>query len=610
MEKTEGAIGSMVEREDLRNMAIIAHVDHGKTTMTDALMKQTGMVEVASMDSNEQEMERGITILAKNAAVEYKGVKVNIIDTPGHADFGGEVERILNMADACLLLVDAQEGPMPQTKFVLRKALQLKKKVIVCINKVDKPAARCDWVLDKTFDLFMALGADDELADFPVVYSSGLRGQSSREGPESLEDSLTPLIQAILEETPKPKVDTSKPLQMLITNLDFDPYVGRISIGRVTSGTLKVGDTVAMMYGEGSKLREAKISKLWDFYQNERREVDEVKAGDCCAFTGFEEVSIGDTLVDPKNPLPMEPIAVEEPTVAMDFMTNRSPLAGKDDKSEHMTSGAIKTRLDKEILTNLSLRVRDDSSGDSFTVKGRGTLQLGILMENMRREGYEIMVGAPQVLTRKNPDTGATEEPLEEVTVDVPSEYQGAVMEEYSKKGGALTTMEAGAEENTLQMIFEIPTRSNIGIQGILMRRTKGSVCISSQQIGWTAHAGDVKMRSQGSIIQMDTGKATNYSLLKNKGKGEYFVQSGDQLYPGMCIGVHVKEQDVLLNLTKEKKATNMRAASADQTESVPSKLDWGIDEFLGFMDTDELLEITPSNIRLSKKSYDGKLKK
>jgi GTP-binding protein len=288
----------------------------------------------------------------------------------------------------------------------------------------------------------------------------------------------------------------------------------------------------------------------------------------------------------------------------MDFMVNRSPLAGKDEKSSNMTSGAIKARLDKEILTNLSLRVKEESSGDSFTVKGRGTLQLGILMENMRREGFEIMVGAPQVLTRVNPETGAKEEPVEEVTLDVPSEYQGAVMEEYAKKGGVLQTMEAGAEENSLRIVFDIPTRGNIGIQGILMRRTKGSICISSQQVGWTKLAGDIKMRSRGAIIQMDAGKSTNYSLIKNKSKGDYFIKNGETLYPGMCIGMHIKEQDIQLNISKEKKATNMRASSADQTEAVPQPLDWGIDEFLGFMDTDELLEITPSFLRLSKKVF------
>jgi len=421
-------------REDVRNIAIIAHVDHGKTTLTDALMKQTGMVKIASMDSNMLEKERGITILAKNAAVKYKGIKVNLIDTPGHADFGGEVERILNMADGCLLLVDAQEGPMPQTKFVLRKALDLEKRVLVCINKVDKPAARPDWVLDTTFDLFNELGAHDDLCDFPVCYASGILGQSSTDDPKALQDTLMPLLDQILEECPKPQIIDDQPLQMLVANLDYDDYKGRICIGRITSGSLKVGQTVGFQYGEGGKVRKAAISYLWEFQHNEKSEVKEVTAGDICAFAGMNDVTIGDTIVDPDSPMPLPPIVVEEPTVVMEFGVNTSPLVGKEKETRKVTSGEIEKRLQKEVMTNLALRVEPGRTSESFKVKGRGTLQLGVLIENMRREGYELMVGAPEVILRKDPETGRKQEPYEECVVEVPSEYQGVVMEEIRKK--------------------------------------------------------------------------------------------------------------------------------------------------------------------------------
>jgi GTP-binding protein len=429
------------ERSDVRNVAIIAHVDHGKTTLTDALMTQCGMETKASMDSNQLEMERGITILAKNAAVRYRDVKINIIDTPGHADFGAEVERILNMADACILLVDAQEGPMPQTKFVLRKAIELEKKTMVVINKVDKPAARPDWVLDQTFDLFASLGASDELCDFPVCYASGINGIASVDSPDELADNLKPLLDQILEECPKPPVEPERPLQMLVANLDYDDYVGRICIGRVTSGQLKVGDKIGIMYGEQGEIREASISKLWEFNNNERSPVDEVTAGDICAFAGTDNVVIGDTVVDRSQPLPLPPIEVEEPTVVMEFGVNRSPLAGKLKESLYLTGSTIDKRLQKECMTNLAVRMEPGETSESFKVKGRGTLQLGILMENMRREGFEFMVGAPQVLYRKDPETGHKQEPYEEAVVEVPSEYQGSVMEEFTKKSGVLKSI-------------------------------------------------------------------------------------------------------------------------------------------------------------------------
>jgi len=593
----------IIEREDIRNIAIIAHVDHGKTTLTNALMEQCGLGKVKSMDSDQLEQERGITILAKNAAVTYKGIKVNIVDTPGHADFGAEVERILNMADACLLLVDAAEGPMPQTKFVLRQALKLEKKIIVCINKVDKPASRVDWVLDTTFDLFGCLGADDEACDFPVVYASGFNGVASNEGPDQLEKDLTPLLDTILEETPKPKVDESAPLQMLVSNLDYDDYVGRICIGRLISGELRVGQEVGIMYGQDGQLRKGNVTKLWQFNNNDRVPTDVIKAGDICCFSGVGEVKIGDTVVDTETPLPLPPIEVEEPTVAMEFTINRSPFAGKLKESTKVTAPQLKARLEKECLTNLAIRM-EPSTSESYKVKGRGTLQLGILMENMRREGFEFMVSAPEVLLRKNPDTGKTEEPFEEVVIDVPNDFQGVVMEEMQKKSGVMQSMETGAVENSTVLTFQIPTRCTIGLPGKFAQRTSGSAVMSSQFSHWGEFDGNaVKLREKGSITTTATGKATFYSILNFQQKGKFFVEHAEEVYAGQVIGLHNKEIDLSVNITKEKAVSNIRAQCSSGTTALPPKIEMSIDDWLGHMDTDEVMEVTPGDCRLAKKA-------
>jgi len=594
---------SIIEREDLRNIAIIAHVDHGKTTLTNALMKQCGMEKVKSMDSDQLEQERGITILAKNAAVTYKGIKINLVDTPGHADFGAEVERILNMADACLLLVDAAEGPMPQTKFVLRQALKLQKKIIVCINKVDKPASRVDWVLDTTFDLFGCLGADDEACDFPVVYASGFQGVASTEGPDELEKDLTPLLDTILQETPPPKVDSTAPLQMLVSNLDYDDYVGRICIGRLISGELKVGQEVGIMYGEDGELRKGTVTKLWQFKNNDKDPTDIVKAGDICCFSGISEVMIGDTVVDTQTPLPLPPIQVEEPTVAMEFTINKSPFAGKLKESTKVTAPQLKARLEKECLTNLAIRMEPGSTTESFKVKGRGTLQLGILMENMRREGFEFMVSAPEVLLREDPETGKKLEPYEEVVIDVPNEYQGVIMEEMQKKMGVMNSMESGAVENSTVLTFEIPTRCTIGMPGRFAQRTSGSAVMSSQFSHWGEFDGSsVKIREKGSICTTATGKATFYSILNFQQRGKFFVEHAEEVYAGQVIGLHNKEIDLDVNITKEKAVSNVRAASGSFTVNLPPKVEMSIDDWLGHMDTDEVLEVTPVDCRLAKK--------
>eukprot|EP00933_Yihiella_yeosuensis_P022448 TRINITY_DN1768_c0_g1_i1.p1 TRINITY_DN1768_c0_g1~~TRINITY_DN1768_c0_g1_i1.p1 ORF type:complete len:738 (+),score=194.14 TRINITY_DN1768_c0_g1_i1:80-2215(+) len=589
------------ERQDIRNIAIIAHVDHGKTTLTDALMKQCGMQKSTSMDNNQIEMERGITILAKNAAVNYKDVKINIVDTPGHADFGGEVERILNMADACLLLVDAQEGPMPQTKFVLRQALKLNRRVIVCINKVDKPASRCDWVLDTTFDLFASLGASDEICDFPVVYASGFNGVASTDGPDQLAEDLKPLLDLVLKETPKPQIDAAAPLQMLVSNLDYDDYIGRICIGRIQSGSIKVGQEVGFQYGEGGAVRNASVAKLWHFKNNEKEAIDEVFAGDICAFAGMDDVVIGDTVVDPADAKPLPPIVVEEPTVCMEFSLNKSPLVGAG-KTECLTTTAIKARLEKECMTNLALRM-EEGTGDSFRVKGRGTLQLGILMENMRREGFEIMVAAPEILVRNDPETGAKQEPFEEVVIEVPSDMQGAVLDEMNKKGAAMKGMETAAVETNLILSFDIASRNLIGMQGKLMQRCSGQAMMTSRFSHWGDIVGEnTKTRESGAIIATADGKASTYSLINSQNRGKFFIEAGEEVYQGMVIGINNKDLQLELNICKEKAASNVRA-QGQVSEKMTPKVQMQIDDWLGYMDIDELLEVTPDALRLCKKN-------
>mmetsp|Transcript_13748 Transcript_13748/g.25155 ORF Transcript_13748/g.25155 Transcript_13748/m.25155 type:complete len:702 (-) Transcript_13748:109-2214(-) len=602
---TEVSPGEFI-RDDIRNLAIIAHVDHGKTTLTDALMMQTGKQEVESMDSNQLEAERGITILAKNAAIKYKGIKVNLIDTPGHADFGGEVERILNMADGCLLLVDAQEGPMPQTKFVLRKALDLKKRVMVCINKVDKPAARPDWVLDTTFDLFTRLGADDELLDFPISYASGIQGKASIEDPEDLQGDLNPLLDQIIAECPKPRVEPDQPLQMMVSNLDYDEYKGRISIGRVTSGSLKIGQTIGLQYGKDGEIRKATISHLWAFNNNERVEVSEINAGDICAFAGMNDVSIGDTVVDLKTPLPMTPLVVEEPTVTMEFGVNISPFAGKSKDSQKLTGSQLGNRLQKEVMTNLALRVEPGSTAERFLVKGRGTLQLGILIESMRREGFEMMIGAPKVIMREDPETGVKQEPYEECVIEVDAEFQGAVMEEMQKRGAVLKNMESGAVESSMVLVFEAPTQNLIGMQGRLLQRTRGSVVLNSQFSHWGDESGsELRLRDKGSIVTMAGGSATAYAIEMAEKRGQMFISPGDEVYEGMCVGIHSKEEDLQVNICKDKGVSNVRAGGSQVTKrsTTGGILSMSLDDYLGHMDVDEMLEVTPEKVRLCKTS-------
>jgi len=498
---------------------------------------------------------------------------------------------------------------MPQTKFVLRKSIELDKKTMVVINKVDKPSARPDWVLDQTFDLFANLGASDELCDFPVCYASGINGIASTDSPEELKENLMPLLDQILEECPKPPVEPERPLQMLVANLDYDDYVGRICIGRVTSGSLKVGSKIGIMYGEEGNIRETTITKLWEFKNNERSPVDLITAGDICAFSGTDDVVIGDTVVDPAQPLPLPPIEAEEPTVVMSFGVNRSPIAGKLKESAFLTGSLIEKRLQKECLTNLAVRMEPGDTAESFQVKGRGTLQLGILMENMRREGYEFMVGAPQVLYRTDPETGQKQEPYEEAVVEVPAEYQGAVMEEFNKKSGVLKSMDSGSVSETMVMAFDIPTACLIGMQGKMLAKTRGQAVLNSRFSHWgDVQGGKTRVRDKGAIVTMAAGKATTYSLMNIQARGTTFINAGDEVYEGMCIGLSNKEQDMECNITKEKAVNNTRAGGlgGPSVSKASGAAAMSIEDFLGFMETDELLEITPGELRLCKKNAKG----
>jgi len=593
-------------RSDIRNLAIIAHVDHGKTTLVDALMKQTsGNIDDVTlhMDSNQIEQERGITILAKNAAISHKGIKINLVDTPGHSDFGGEVERILNLVDGCLLLVDAQEGPMAQTKFVLQKALELGCRIIVCINKVDKPAARPDWVLDKTFDLFIALGANDELCDFPVCYTSGIKGMASTADPSKLEANLVPLLDLVIDECPRPRIVKGQPLQMLVTDLMYDEFVGRICVGRLRSGSLCVGQKIGLQHGVDGALRQARVTHLWEFANNRRSNTDCMEAGDICAFAGkgVDHTVIGDTVVEPDSPVPLPPLQVDAPTVMMEFSINSSPLAGQSKRSRNITGPALKNRLQREVLNNIALRLEPSSSSDSFAVKARGMLQLGILVETMRRECLEFMLGAPAVIESVDAETGAHLEPYAEATVDVPLEFQGVVLEEMQKKGAVLQGMGSGAMTGEMVCTFEIAVRGLIGMQSRLLARTHGTAVLHSRFLRWGEMRSSAKLREKGSIYSTCSGVVSAYGISSAQSRGTFFVRPGDQVYRGMCVGIHNRERDLSLNITKIKQKSNMRDSGV-QAETLPSLLDMTIDDFLGHMETDELLEITPDALRLCKK--------
>jgi GTP-binding protein len=585
----------------IRNIAIIAHVDHGKTTLVDCLLKQSGTfaahekVGERIMDSNAIEKERGITILAKNCAIDYGGVRINVLDTPGHADFGGEVERVLSMVDAVVLVVDAVEGPMPQTRFVTRKALGLGLKAIVVVNKVDRPGARPGWVIDQTFDLFDKLGATDEQLDFPVVYASALQGWASLDHTQQQPD-MTALFEAILKYVPEPRADASGPLQLQISTLDYNSYVGRIGIGRIRRGSVKPGQNVVLRYGDEDK-GPGKIAQVLAFRGLERGPVDVAEAGDIVAITGIDDVNIGITLCDPEQPEGLPPIAVDEPTLSMMFQVNSSPLAGREGK--YVTSRQIRERLMKELEHNVALRVEDTRDADVFRVSGRGELHLTILIENMRREGFELAVSRPQVLLKQI--DGVTCEPYEALTVDVEEAHQGGVMEALGLRRAEMKDMTMDGR-GRVRIEYRVPARGLIGFQGEFMNLTRGSGLMSHVFDGYAPLKGEVAERRNGVLISMENGEAVAYALFSLQERGRLFVGHGEKLYEGMIIGIHSRENDLVVNPIKTKKLTNIRAAGKDDAILLTPPIQLTLEYAVEFIADDELVEVTPQSIRLRKR--------
>jgi GTP-binding protein len=597
----------MSSARPIRNIAIIAHVDHGKTTLVDCLLKQSGTfaaherVGERIMDSNALERERGITILAKNCAIEFGDTRINIVDTPGHADFGGEVERVLSMVDGVLLLVDAVEGPMPQTRFVTRKALAMGHKAIVVINKVDRPGSRPDWVIDRTFELFDKLGATDAQLDFQIVYASALQGWATTDLSKPATD-MQALFRAILEFVPPPPTEIDAPLQLQISQLDYNSYVGRIGIGRIRRGTLRTGRTVALRHGDADR-GTGKIGQVLSFRGLERIPVEEASAGDIVAVTGIDEVNIGLTICDPECAEGLPPIEVDEPTLSMTFQVNTSPFAGKEGK--FVTSRQIRDRLARELQSNVALRVEDTADADVFRVSGRGELHLTILVENMRREGYEIAVGKPQVLKREI--DGVVQEPFEALTIDIDEAYQGGVMSEIGTRRGELLDMvvegdPSGRGQGRVRLEYRIPARGLIGFQGEFLTMTRGTGLMSHIFDGYDIVKGEIPGRHNGVLISNEQGEAVAYSLFTLQERGRLFCEHGTKVYEGMIIGIHSRDNDLVVNPIREKKLSNVRAAGKDDalllTPPIPLTLEYAVE----FIDDDELVEVTPQSIRLRKR--------
>ena len=585
----------------LKNIAIIAHVDHGKTTLVDKLLEQSGtfgkhqQINERVMDSNELEKERGITILAKNTSVIYQDTHINIVDTPGHADFGGEVERVLGMVDGVVLLVDAVEGPMPQTRFVTKKALALGLKPIVLLNKIDRQGARCDWVINQTFDLFANLGATDEQLDFQVVYASAINGYAKlKESDDSVD--MNPLFDIILKYVDAPSGDPSAPLQFQISALDYSTYTGRMGIGRIENGILKAGSLVAIMNGD-EKVGQGKINEVFGFKGLDKVTVQEAQAGDIVIVTGIEDIGIGVTLSDPENPKGLPIIPVDEPTLTMDFMVNTSPLAGKEGK--FVTSRQIRERLTKELLVNVALRVDDTDDADIFRVSGRGELHLTILLENMRREGFEIAVGKPRVVYREI--DGKKCEPYENLTVDIEDETQGAVMEELGRRKGELSNMESDGLGRT-RLEYRIPARGLIGFQGEFLTMTRGTGLISHIFDSYDQVKAEIPGRRNGALISSEGGEAVAYALWKLQDRGKMFVKPGDKLYQGMVIGIHTRDNDLIVNPIKGKQLTNVRSSGTDEAVRLVPAILMSLEYAVEFIDDDELVEITPSSLRIRKR--------
>ncbi len=599
--------------ENLRNIAIIAHVDHGKTTIVDSMLKQAGVyreneaVVEQVMDSNDLERERGITILAKNTAIDYRGIRINVVDTPGHADFGGEVERVLKMVDSVLLVVDAFDGPMPQTRFVLHKALELGLKPIVCINKIDRPDARPLEVVDMVLDLFIELGADDDQLEFPVVYTSGKTCVATldlKEYEAGKELDFTPLLDTVVKYTPCPVGDPEGPMQLLVSNIDSDPYIGRIGVGRVERGTIKQGENVALVtFGEDGK-RNARVVKLMRFHNLGREEVSSASIGEIVCVAGITDINIGDTLCDAMNPEPLPFVKIDEPTIAMTFSVNDSPFAGQEGK--FVTSRHLRERLFKEIETNVSMRVEETDTTEAFIVKGRGELHLSVLIETMRREGYEFQVSKPKVIMKEI--DGVLSEPVEELVIDVPEEFVGPVMEKIGKRKGELLNMLPPTKGYT-RLEFKIPSRGLLGYRTEFLTDTKGNGIMNSVISGFEPFAGEIETRGQGVLVAFETGTAVTYGLYNAQDRGALFIGAGTPVYEGMIVGVNPKPDDITVNVCKKKHVTNMRSAGADDAMRLTPPLSFSLEQCLEFVEDDELCEVTPQSIRLRKKILNNDLR-
>ena len=585
--------------QKLRNIAIIAHVDHGKTTLVDKMILQGNVLRENAksgeliLDNNDLERERGITILSKNVSVIYKDHKINIIDTPGHADFGGEVERVLNMCDGVLLLVDAFEGTMPQTRFVLQKALALGKKPIVVINKVDKPNCRPEVVNEQVFDLMFSLGASEQQLDYRTIYGSAKQGWMSHVGNQPT-DSIAPLLDAIIDDIPEPTVVEGTP-QMLITSLEYSPYIGRIAVGKLTRGTLSAGQQVTLAKRDGTTQQKTRIRELMVFDGLGKSKVEQVECGEICALVGIEGFEIGDTICDYENPEPLPPIAIDEPTMSMLFTINNSPFFGKDGK--YVTSRHIKERLDRELEKNLALRVEPGQNADSFVVFGRGVLHLSVLIETMRREGYELQVGQPKVIVKQI--DGKSCEPIEEMTVDCPEEYTGTVIEMTTRRKGTLTNMESTGGRTRLE--FTIPSRGIIGLRSNMLTATAGEAIMAHRLKDFEPWVGEIEMRTNGSIISGETGTAYAYSIDKLQDRGRFFIAPMEQVYCGQVIGEHTRSNDITVNVTKSKQLTNMRASGSDDKASIAPPRIFSLEEALEYIKADEYVEVTPHAMRLRK---------
>ncbi len=600
---------------EIRNIAIIAHVDHGKTTLLDGILRQTGAISAKEdtdriMDSNDLEKEKGITIKAKNTAVVYKGTRINVVDTPGHADFGGEVERVLSTADSCLLLVDAFDGPMPQTRFVLGKSLQLGHKPILVINKIDRDGARPDAVVDMVFDLFSDLGATNEQLDFPIVYASAKQGWAVSKLEDAPSTNLDALLDTVLSHVPPVKANIDAPLQFQVTSLDYNDYVGRIAIGKIYNGRIQRGMNVVQLSPKNTTGKDEtqilKVTKLYNFEGLKRNEIESAEAGDIVSIAGLPDVFIGDTVCEPGKPAPMPAIEVEEPTVSMYFMVNNSPFASKEGK--FVTTRNIRERLDRELETNVAMRLEETEDKDRFKVLGRGELHLSILIETMRREGFELQVSRPEVIIKKG-ENGEKLEPYEYMVMDLPDQFTGSIIAELNRRRGELQLMEAHPSGMT-RVEFVIPTRGIIGFRGYFVTETKGEGVMSSRFLRFDLYKGEIPGRKNGALISMDQGDTTGYALWKIQERGELLIDPQTSVYPGMIIGIHSRENDLEVNPVREKKLTNVRSSGADEAIRLTPPRKFSLEQNIEFLDDDELLEVTPQSMRLRKRYLDANARK